>query len=95
MKPSNVLVLPGWQNSGPDHWQSRWERLHGDERVVQHDWDWPRRGDWMARLDEVLLHAAVAVARLPAALPVVGARVLPAGQQQDGGGLHYYQFNSY
>ncbi len=55
MNPSRVLLLPGWQNSGPEHWQSRWERLHGDQRVEQHDWDWPRRGDWMARLDEVLL----------------------------------------
>ena len=26
----HVLVLPGWQNSGPLHWQSRWEALHGD-----------------------------------------------------------------
>ena len=55
MKSERVLLLPGWQNSGPDHWQSRWERLHGDARVEQHDWDWPRRGDWMARLDDVLL----------------------------------------
>ena len=55
MNPSRVLLLPGWQDSGPEHWQSHWERLHGDERVVQHDWLWPRRGDWMARLDEVLL----------------------------------------
>ncbi|MDO9032801.1 MAG: alpha/beta hydrolase [Hydrogenophaga sp.] len=50
-----VLLLPGWQDSGPDHWQSRWERLHGYERVQQSDWMWPRRGDWMARLEEVLL----------------------------------------
>jgi predicted alpha/beta hydrolase family esterase len=50
-----VLLLPGWQDSGPGHWQSRWEALHGDRRVVQDDWFWPRRGDWMARLDEVLL----------------------------------------
>lgn len=55
MKNTRVLLLPGWQNSGPEHWQSRWERLHRDTRVEQHDWDWPRRGDWMARLDEVLL----------------------------------------
>lgn len=52
---SRILLLPGWQNSGPDHWQSRWQALYGDERVEQADWDWPRRGDWMARLDEVLL----------------------------------------
>jgi predicted alpha/beta hydrolase family esterase len=50
-----VLLLPGWMNSGPDHWQSRWEALHGHRRVEQDDWLWPRRGDWMARLDEVLL----------------------------------------
>ena len=50
-----ILLLPGWQDSGPEHWQSRWEALHGDERVQQNDWMWPRRGDWMARLDEVLL----------------------------------------
>jgi hypothetical protein len=52
-----VLLLPGWQNSGPDHWQSRWEALFGDRRVEQHDWMTPRRGDWMARLEEVLLES--------------------------------------
>ncbi|MGD9835424.1 MAG: RBBP9/YdeN family alpha/beta hydrolase [Piscinibacter sp.] len=51
----SVLLLPGWLNSGPEHWQSRWEALHGHRRVEQDDWEWPRRGDWMARLDEVLL----------------------------------------
>lgn len=50
-----VLILPGWQNSGPEHWQSRWELLYGDQRVEQDDWLWPRRGDWMAQLDEALL----------------------------------------
>ena len=55
MKPQNVLILPGWQNSGPDHWQSRWETQHGYRRVDQHDWMTPKRGDWMARLEEVVL----------------------------------------
>ncbi len=50
-----VLLLPGWLNSDPEHWQSLWEQHFGYERVEQADWDWPRRGDWMARLDEVLL----------------------------------------
>jgi len=50
-----VLLLPGWLNSGPGHWQSRWETKHGYVRVEQDDWLWPRRGDWMARLDAVLL----------------------------------------
>jgi predicted alpha/beta hydrolase family esterase len=55
LRSSRVLLLPGWLNSGPTHWQSRWEQRHGFARVEQDDWDWPRRGDWMARLDEVLL----------------------------------------
>lgn len=55
VKPENVLILPGWQNSGPEHWQSRWETLHGFRRVDQHDWMTPRRGDWIARLEDVIL----------------------------------------
>jgi uncharacterized protein len=55
MKPSNVLVLPGWHGSGPQHWQTRWEQRHGYRRVEQHEWDRPLRGDWLARLEEVVL----------------------------------------
>ena len=55
MNPCAVLILPGWQNSGPLHWQSRWEAAHGFQRVEQHDWQRPLRGDWTARLEEVLL----------------------------------------
>jgi uncharacterized protein len=53
-----TLILPGWRNSGPGHWQSLWERSQAFERVEQSDWDRPLRGDWMARLDEVLLDDA-------------------------------------
>ncbi len=53
-----VLTLPGWLSSGPSHWQTRWEQAHGFVRVEQADWLWPRRGDWMARLEEVLLESA-------------------------------------
>ncbi len=55
MKPSSVLVLPGWQGSGPEHWQTRWEDRYGYQRVEQHDWANPLRGDWITRLEEVLL----------------------------------------
>ena len=50
-----VLILPGWQGSGPAHWQSRWEALYGHVRVEQHDWMRPLRGDWSMRLEETLL----------------------------------------
>ena len=53
-----VLVLPGWQGSGPGHWQTRWVQSHGYTVVEQDDWLHPRRGDWLARLDEVLIDTA-------------------------------------
>ncbi|MBV8605650.1 MAG: serine hydrolase family protein [Pelomonas sp.] len=52
--PARTLLLPGWQNSDAAHWQSRWQALHGFERLEQDDWLWPRRGDWMARLEETV-----------------------------------------
>lgn len=55
MKAANVLVLPGWENSGPKHWQTLWEQRHGYRRVEQHDWNHPLRGDWIARLEDVVL----------------------------------------
>ena len=55
MKSENVLLLPGWLNSGPDHWQSRWQAAHGYTRVAQHDWARALRGDWIARLEDVVL----------------------------------------
>ena len=50
-----VLLLPGWQNSGPGHWQTHWALQHGDTRVEQDDWQWPRRGDWLAQLEQAVL----------------------------------------
>ena len=55
MPDSTILLLPGWQNSGPGHWQSLWEQRHGYLRVEQHDWMHPLRGDWVARLQDVVL----------------------------------------
>lgn len=55
MKSAHVLILPGWRNSGPAHWQSRWEDAHGYTRVQQHDWDQPLRGDWLMQLEEAVL----------------------------------------
>ncbi len=57
MAAPTILLLPGWQNSDPPHWQSRWEAVHGDRRVEQHEWMRPLRGDWSARLEEEVLAA--------------------------------------
>ncbi|MDQ0611610.1 putative alpha/beta hydrolase family esterase [Variovorax sp. W1I1] len=62
MTVSRILLLPGWQNSGPGHWQTIWESIHGDRRVEQHEWMRPLRGDWSARLEEEVLSAPGPVA---------------------------------
>ena len=52
MSPASVLVLPGYGDSGPDHWQSRWERADPRfRRVAQRDWLEPKLDDWFATLD--------------------------------------------
>jgi uncharacterized protein len=53
---STVLLLPGWLDSGLNHWQSLWEVAHGYTKVQQHDWQHPLRGDWCARLEEVVVN---------------------------------------
>ncbi|MDI1301926.1 MAG: alpha/beta hydrolase [bacterium] len=51
----DVLVLPGWRNSGPDHWQSRWEDKFPEwSRVQQDNWLHPQRSDWVRTLDEYI-----------------------------------------
>ncbi|NWN65038.1 alpha/beta hydrolase, partial [Pseudomonas allii] len=43
------LIVPGWQGSPEDHWQSHWQRsLPNSARVEQADWLTPRREDWVA-----------------------------------------------
>ncbi len=52
MPRAPVLILPGYADSGPDHWQSHWERADATwRRVVQDDWLEPRREDWLTTLD--------------------------------------------
>lgn len=52
---ATVLILPGIGNSGPQHWQSEWERRDASMiRVVQDEWDAPDRRDWEQRLDDTV-----------------------------------------
>jgi uncharacterized protein len=52
VRPTPILILPGYGDSGPDHWQSYWERADpACRRVVQDDWLEPRLADWLATLD--------------------------------------------
>jgi hypothetical protein len=54
---TTVLVLPGWQNSGPLHWQTLWEQQNPDfKRVLQADWETPKRRDWVSNITQVVIH---------------------------------------
>lgn len=64
MKPI-VLIVPGLGNSGPEHWQRRWEAEEPTwHRVQQADWNRPRCADWIQRLDEAVrsVNAPVVIA---------------------------------
>lgn len=59
-----ILIIPGLGGSGPEHWQSLWQRRLPDAtRVEQADWDRPDRAGWIAALD-----AAIAAAKAPPVL---------------------------
>lgn len=66
MKTSDcdILIVPGYENSGIDHWQSRWERqLSTARRIEQESWDEPSKDAWIGRIIQ-----EVAKARLPVVL---------------------------
>jgi predicted alpha/beta hydrolase family esterase len=53
---SRVLIVPGWNGSGPDHWQSEWQSQHPEyERVEQRDWYHVNVGEWVAALHESIV----------------------------------------
>jgi predicted alpha/beta hydrolase family esterase len=46
------LILPGFGNSGPDHWQSLWEKSElASSRIQQDDWEAPDCAAWLSRLE--------------------------------------------
>jgi predicted alpha/beta hydrolase family esterase len=52
MTKASILILPGIGNSGPAHWQSRWQALMAHtRRVEQQDWDYPVCSVWVAALE--------------------------------------------
>jgi uncharacterized protein len=51
----DIIIIPGYENSGSDHWQSRWEqKLSTARRVEQDAWSKPVREDWIARAAETV-----------------------------------------
>jgi predicted alpha/beta hydrolase family esterase len=54
-----VLILPGYDDSGPQHWQSLWEKADPSfRRVQQRSWTEPVCDEWVAALDAALAACA-------------------------------------
>lgn len=55
MQPEQVsyLIVPGWNGSPENHWQSHWHRtLPGARRVEQQEWQLPLVQQWVAQLEQ-------------------------------------------
>ncbi|MDP2023732.1 MAG: alpha/beta hydrolase [Hydrogenophaga sp.] len=51
-----IIIVPGWRDSGPGHWQSLWaQALPGAVRVQQDDWIAPSRNAWVASIARTIL----------------------------------------
>jgi len=50
---AEILIVPGLNNSGPDHWQTRWQqKLSTAQRVEQQDWKAPDHAAWTRAIVE-------------------------------------------
>jgi hypothetical protein len=61
---ARVVIVPGIDGSGPDHWQSRWEADLGDRavRIAPASWSEPEVGDWVAAIGRVAEPGMIVVA---------------------------------
>ena len=53
---TNYLIVPGLGNSGPEHWQTYFEKT-GDNffRINQQEWDSPTSEKWIETIDKKVL----------------------------------------
>jgi len=58
LKDLAILILPGLNGAGPDHWQTAWQNAFpAMQRVEQVDWEKPVYADWSAGLTEAVARA--------------------------------------
>ncbi len=80
MKEVNVLLVPGWRDSGPAHWQSHWERvLPTTHRLRQapNRWEFPKRTDWVNAIGAALNALDGSVVVVAHSLGCIAVRHLP------------------
>lgn len=46
---ADILIIAGYTDCGPEHWQSRWlDKMRTARKVEQAEWSKPVRDDWVA-----------------------------------------------
>jgi predicted alpha/beta hydrolase family esterase len=56
---TRIIIVPGWRDSGPGHWQSLWaQRYAHTVRVRQDNWLTPARAPWVETLGRTILAQA-------------------------------------
>jgi predicted alpha/beta hydrolase family esterase len=52
---THYFIVPGLGNSGPEHWQTQFEKtLPNTRRIEQQEWEAPACADWIATIDTAL-----------------------------------------
>ncbi|MEO6903903.1 MAG: alpha/beta hydrolase [Bacteroidia bacterium] len=57
---STVVTIPGLTGSGPNHWQSCWEKRYGFKRISQKNWDTPVCEEWINTIEKETMHLDLA-----------------------------------
>lgn len=71
---AEILMVPGYTNSGPGHWQTRWQdKLSTARRVEQAEWSKPVREDWTREIADAVNAAAQPVVLVAHSLGVAAA----------------------
>ena len=52
---TNYFIVPGLGNSGPEHWQTYFEKSGPNfQRINQQEWDAPVCNDWIATIEKAI-----------------------------------------
>ena len=77
-RPIRIVIVPGWRDSGPGHWQSLWaQALPGAVRVKQDDWITPSRSAWVDSISRTIREQAGPVVVVAHSLGCIATLYLP------------------
>ncbi len=55
MKQTIILILPGWKDSEPEHWQGIWLKKYPNAiKVRQDEWMFPEKSEWVKTLNDYI-----------------------------------------